>query len=104
VPATQRFPASDNDTYYLEFTPGTPPASCDGCVAALTERGGFVLRKWLRARERSSPKAWGDHSLIDKRTGLEMLNGEETPFPVFKGRPESQLPGLRSVFLRWEVS
>ena len=82
---------------YLEFTSGAaqPPAT-----DLRIDEAGFVLENDL-VRVKVSPMHGAITSLIDKRTGLEMLNAEKSPFPVFKGRPDPNYP-VRSVFLRWK--
>ena len=92
-----KVPSVGYDTYYLEFTSGAaqPPAT-----DLRIDEAGFVLENDL-VRVKVSPMHGAITSLIDKRTGLEMLNAEKSPFPVFKGRPDPNYP-VRSVFLRWK--
>jgi alpha-mannosidase len=90
-------PSVGYDTYYLEFTSGAaqPPAT-----DLRIDEAGFVLENDL-VRVKVTPRHGAITSLIDKRTGLEVLNAEKSPFPVFKGRPDPNYP-VRSVFLRWK--
>jgi hypothetical protein len=45
-----------------------------------------------------SPQHGAIISLIDKKTGRQMLDAQKGPFPVFKGRPNPDYP-LRSIFV-----
>ena len=90
-----KVPGVGYDTYYLEFVPGaTPSPATDLRIDedALAMENEFV-------RLRLSPRHGAIESLVDKKTGREMLDGRKGPFPVFKGRPNPDY-ALRSVFVK----
>ena len=82
------------DTYYLEFTPGVAqPVATD---LRIDERGLAMENDLVQVKV--SPQHGAIISLLDKKTGRQMLDAQKGPFPVFKGRPNPDYP-LRSEFV-----
>jgi len=91
----EKVPSVGYDTYYLEFTPdATLPAATDLCI---DERQLELENEFLKVK--LSLKHGAIVSLVDKRTGREMLDTAKSPFPVFKGTPNQDYC-LRSVFVQ----
>jgi alpha-mannosidase len=91
-----KVPSVGYDTYYLEFTPGVAqPAATD----QRRDEHAFALEN-DHVQVKVSPSHGAIISLIDKRTGRQMLDAQKSPFPVFKGRPNPDYP-LPSDFVRW---
>lgn len=91
----EKVPSVGYDTYYLEFSPGTTQSvSAD---LQINEDRLELENKYLKVK--LSPLHGAVISLIDKRTGREMLDGQKGPFPIFKGRPNKDYC-LLSAFVR----
>jgi len=91
----QKVPSVGYDTYYLELTPGsTEPAATD---LRIDESQLGLENEFLKVR--LSSKHGAIVSLVDKRTGREMLDPAKGPFPIFKGTPNQDYC-LRSVFVQ----
>jgi alpha-mannosidase len=89
-----RVPSVGYDTYYLEFTPDVAqPVATD---LRIDERGLAMENDLLQVKV--SPQHGAIISLLDKKTGRQMLDAQKGPFPVFKGRPNPDYP-LRSEFV-----
>jgi alpha-mannosidase len=88
-------PSVGYDTYYLEFAPETThPAPTDLRISApqLELENEFLNVKL-------SSKHGAIVSLVEKRTGREMLDGAKGAFPAFKGTPNQDYC-LRSLFVQ----
>jgi alpha-mannosidase len=91
----KKVPSVGYDTYYLEFTRGAaPPAATD-----LRIDEPQLLLENAHLKVKLSSKFGAIVSLVDKRTGREMLAGEQGAFPVFRGAPNQDY-NLFSVFVR----
>lgn len=87
-------PSVGYDTYYLEFTPGAAqPVAMD---LRIDESKLLLENEYLKIK--LSPKYGAIASLVDKRTGREMLEGNKGAFPVFRGNPNQDYC-LFSVFV-----
>ncbi len=83
------------DTYYLEFLPASrPPPATD---LRIDEPQLLLENEYLKVK--LSPKYGAILSLVDKRTGREMLDGDKGAFPVFRGTPNQDY-NLLSVFVQ----
>jgi len=91
----EKVPSVGYDTYYLELTPEpTHPPATDLRI----DEGQLELEnEFLKVK--LSSKHGAIVSLVDKRTGREMLDAEKSAFPVFKGTPNQDYC-LRSVFIQ----
>jgi hypothetical protein len=90
-----KVPSLGYDTYYLEFTPdAASPAAAD---LRIDERQLELENEFLKVK--LSAKHGAIVSLLDKRTGREMLDAAKSPFPVLKGTPNQDYC-LRSVFIQ----
>jgi len=91
----EKVPSLGYDTYYLEFTPeaARPPSTDLDINEAQLELENEFLKVKLSSQHGAIV------SLIDKRTGREMLDAGKSPFPVFKGTPNQDYC-LRSVFVQ----
>ncbi len=88
-------PGVGYDTYYVEFSSEVvPPPSTD---LSINEQALEMENKFVKVKLGSTHGAV--ISLIDKRTGKELLNPAKSPFPVFKGTPNQDY-SLRNAFLR----
>jgi alpha-mannosidase len=91
----EKVPSLGYDTYYLEYARNAvPPVATDLRVdeSQLVLENGFL-------KVQLSPKFGAIVSLLDKRTGHEMLAGEQGAFPVFRGSPNQDY-GLFSSAVR----
>lgn len=92
--AAKETPSVGYDTYYLEF-------SRDAVEAPATDlridESALALEN-DHVRLKLSPDHGAIISLIDKKTGLEMLDGGKSGFPIFYGKPNTSYP-LRGAFL-----
>jgi alpha-mannosidase len=90
-----KVPSVGYDTYYLEFAQAVaPPASTD---LRIDEPNLMLENEYLKVH--LSPSYGAIVSLIDKRTGREVLDGNKGAFPVFRGNPNQDY-GLFNVFAR----
>ena len=92
--AAKDTPSVGYDTYHLEFSRDSaqPPATdlrIDESALALEND---------HVRLKLSPDHGAIVSLIDKKAGLEMLDGGKSGFPIFYGKPNTSYP-LRAGFL-----
>jgi len=90
-----KVPSVGYDTYYLDFLPhAAVPAATNLRIdeQQLTMENEFVKVKL-------SSNFGAIISLLDKRTGREMLDAEKGAFPVFKGTPNQDY-GLYGVFVQ----
>ena len=78
-----KIPSVGYDTYYLEFTPAAAPPVSTGL--RIDESNLMLENEYLKVK--LSSKFGAITSLIDKRTGHEMLDGGKGAFPVFRGTP-----------------
>ncbi len=91
----EKVPSVGYDTYYLELTPGSvAPAATD---LRINEPQLELENEYLKVK--LSSKFGAIVSLVDKRTGREMLDATKGAFPVFKGTPNQDYC-LRSVFIQ----
>jgi hypothetical protein len=91
----EKVPSVGYDTYYLELTPEiAKPAAT---ALRVDEPHLELENEYLKVR--LSPKHGAIISLLDKRTGQEILDAAKSAFPVFKGTPNQDY-SLRSVFIR----
>ena len=91
----EKVPSVGYDTYYLELTPGTAnPAATD---LRINEPQLELENEYLKVK--LSSKHGAIVSLVEKRTGREMLDAAKGAFPVFKGTPNQDYC-LRSVFIQ----
>lgn len=80
-------------TFYLApASPAEPPAATG---LRVDEAGWGLENEHLKLR--LDPKTGAVGSLVDKKSGREMLAGSAGAFPIFKGRPNPDYP-LRSIF------
>ena len=90
-----KVPSVGYDTYSLEFTPeAAPPEATD---LRIDESQLLLENEFLQVR--LSPKFGAIISLVDKKTGREMLAGDKGAFPVFRGAPNQDY-NLLGVFLQ----
>ena len=91
----EKVPSVGYDTYYLELTPelAHPPATDLRIDEGQLELENEFLKVKL------SSKHGAIVSLVDKRTGREMLDAAKSALPVFKGTPNQDYC-LRSVFIQ----
>ncbi len=76
-------PSVGYDTFYLDFLPkAAPPPATD---LRIDEQRLALENEFVKVR--LSPKFGAIISLVDKRTGHEMLDAEKGAFPIFKGTP-----------------
>ncbi len=88
-------PGVGYDTYYLEFSSeAVPPPATD---LSINEHALEMENKFVKLKLGSTHGAI--ISLVDKRTGKELLNPQKSPFPVFKGTPNQDY-SLRNAFQR----
>ncbi len=85
----EKVPSLGYDTYYLEFM-------SEEVAGASTELRVDTVNLTMEnslVKVKLNPKTGAVSSLVDKRTGQEMLNAQKSAFPVFKGRanPEYRL-------------
>ncbi len=91
----EKVPSLGYDTYYLDPTPETTkPAATD---LRIDEQQLELENEFLKVK--LSSKHGAIVSLVDKRTGREMLDAAKSAFPVFKGTPNQDYC-LRSVFIQ----
>lgn len=84
-------PSVGYDTYYLDLTPSRVEAlETDLKVAA--DR--FEMEN-EHVRVKLSPTYGNILSLVDKKSGREMIDGANRPFPVFRGRANPNYPAPR---------
>ena len=89
----EKVPSVGYDTYFLELTAEAPaPVKTD---LRIDESKLELENECLKVK--LDPVRGGVSSLVDKRTGKEMLNATEGAFPVFRGRPNTNY-SLRSIF------
>jgi alpha-mannosidase len=91
----EKVPSVGYDTYYLEMSAEVPASI--STTLKIDESNLELENEFLKVK--LDPDSGGISSLIDKRTGKEMLNVSEGAFPVFKGKPNMKYP-LRSIFDR----
>src|SRR5208282_1756599 len=76
-------PSVGYDTFYLDFLPkAAPPPATD---LRIDEQRLALENEFVKVR--LSPKFGAIISLVDRRTGREMLDAEKGAFPTFKGTP-----------------
>jgi alpha-mannosidase len=91
----EKVPSLGYDTYYLDLTPESPlPAATD---LRIDEQQLEMENQFLKVK--LSSKHGAIVSLVDKRTGREMLDAAKSAFPIFKGTPNQDYC-LRSVFIQ----
>ncbi len=90
-----RVPSVGYDTYYLELTPEA--AKTPSTDLQIDEQGLEMENQHLKIK--LSSKNGAVVSLIDKKTGREMLDAQKSAFPVFKGTPNQDYC-LQSVMVR----
>jgi alpha-mannosidase len=90
----EKVPSVGYDTYYLEFTPTAVPAAITDLK--IDELNLALENRYLKIQ--LNPKTGAITSLVDKKTGGEMLDGKLGSFPVFTGKPNPNFP-LRAVFV-----
>jgi alpha-mannosidase len=91
----EKVPSLGYETYYLEYArTAAPPAATDLRV----DESQLVLENAF-LKVQLSPRFGAIVSLIDKRSGREMLAGEQGAFPVFRGTPNQDY-GLFSSAVR----
>ena len=91
----EKTPSVGYATYCLEFTNEAPGGlSTD---LKINEETLELENEHLKIRLGTSHGAIA--SLVDKKTGREMLDGQKCSFPILRGRPNQDYP-LRSVFVR----
>jgi alpha-mannosidase len=78
-----KVPSLGYDTYYMEFT----PAAATPIATDLRVDEPQLLLENAFLKVKLSSKFGAIVSLFDKRTGREMLAGEQGAFPVFRGTP-----------------
>jgi alpha-mannosidase len=76
-------PSAGYDTYYLDFLPHAAAPPTTGL--RIDEQQLAMENEFVKVN--LSPKFGAIISLIDKRTGRQILNPEEGAFPIFKGAP-----------------
>jgi len=76
-------PSVGYDSYSLEFLPQTAPPSITDL--RIDEQQLAMENKFVKVK--LSPKFGAIISLVDKRTGREMLDAQKGAFPTFKGTP-----------------
>ena len=76
-------PSVGYDTYYLDFLPRAAPTPTTDL--RIDEQQLALENEFVKVK--LSPKFGAIISLVDKRTGREMLDAEKGPFPIFKGAP-----------------
>jgi alpha-mannosidase len=76
-------PSVGYDTYFLEFL---PQAAAQAATDLHIDEQTLMLENQF-VKVKLSPKFGAIVSLIDKRTGREMLDAEKGAFPIFKGTP-----------------
>jgi alpha-mannosidase len=91
----ERVPAVGYDTYYLEVSPTEAPAAASSL--RVNEQQLELENDYLKVK--LGPTHGAIISLIDKRTGRQLLDGEKSPFPVFRGTPNRDYC-LSSAFIR----
>ena len=91
----EKVPSVGYDTYYLELTPETAKSAATDLRIA--EQQLELENEHLKVK--LSSKHGAIVSLVDKRTGREMLDAAKSAFPVFKGTPNQDYC-LRSVFIQ----
>jgi len=79
----EKAPSVGYDTYYLEFTPGSVPSATTGL--RIDEADLTMENEHLRIK--LDPTTGAVSSLMDKKSGQEMLDTQKGAFPVFSGRP-----------------
>jgi alpha-mannosidase len=90
-----KVPSVGYDTYYLDFLPqAASPAATD---LRIDERELTMENEFVKVK--LSPNFGAIISLFDKRTGREMLAGDQCAFPVFRGTPNQDY-GLLGVFVQ----
>jgi alpha-mannosidase len=91
----RKVPSVGYDTYYLELTRSAaqPPAT----DLRIDEPQLLLENEYLKVK--LSSKYGAILSLLDKRTGREMLDGDKGAFPVFRGNPNQDY-NLFSVFVQ----
>jgi alpha-mannosidase len=90
-----RVPGVGYDTFYLDFP--SEPAAAPASDLRVDERNFVMENAFLRVT--LSRRHGAITSLVDKKTGLETLDGGKGPFPVFRGRPSPDYD-LRSTFVK----
>ncbi len=88
-------PSLGYDTYHLEFLESVAPAS--NTDLHVDESNLTLENEFLKVQ--LSPKFGAIISLIDKRSGREMLASSKSAFPVFQGNPNQDY-GLFNIFTR----
>jgi alpha-mannosidase len=76
-------PSVGYDAYSLEFLP--KPATAPPMDLQIDEQRLAMENKFVKVK--LSPKFGAIISLVDKRTGREMLDAEKGTFPIFRGTP-----------------
>jgi alpha-mannosidase len=79
----KQVPRMGYDTYYLEFTPGA--ARPEATDLRIDEPQLLFENEFLKVR--LSPQYGAIVSLVDKKTGRELLAEDKGAFPVFRGTP-----------------
>jgi len=91
----EKVPSVGYDTYYLDLTPEIArPAPTD---LRINEPQLEMENEYLKVK--LSSKHGAIVSLVEKRTGQELLGAATSPFPVFTGTPNQDYC-LRSVFIQ----
>ncbi|MEW5976539.1 MAG: glycoside hydrolase family 38 C-terminal domain-containing protein [Acidobacteriota bacterium] len=92
-------PAVGYDTYYLEFLP--EPGEVQTTGLKYNEENLEMENEYLKLR--LGPSHGAIASLVEKKTAREMIEGQQGPFPVFRGHPNTEYP-LRGAFIRGKYS
>ena len=79
----EKVPSVGYDTYYLEFTPTPAPAATTDL--RIDQANLTMENEHLRIK--LDPTTGGVSSLLDKKSGHEMLDTQKGALPVFSGRP-----------------
>ncbi|MBI4584712.1 MAG: hypothetical protein HY717_11920 [Planctomycetes bacterium] len=84
----EKVPGIGYDTYYLELSQGPAPAAATDL--RIDEPGLSLENEDLKASLDAATGAL--MSLVDKKTGREMLDAAQAAFPTFRGKPNAGYP------------
>ena len=87
-------PGVGYDTYYLELSAESSPSAATDLKV---DEGGFEMEN-EHLKVKLSPSHGNVISLVDKRSGREMVNADKGPFPVFRGTANPNFPAPRGPF------
>lgn len=90
----ENVPSVGYDTYYLEFS--AAPIQGTSSDLRIDENGLGMENECIRVK--LSPEHGNITSLLDKKSGREMIDASKDPFPVFKGKANPNYPAPRGGF------